>query len=59
MVAAVRNLKLSIPVVVRLEGTNAEEAREIVARSSLGEQLLMAEGLRDAAEKSAAAAARA
>ena len=56
VVAAVRNLKLTIPVVVRLEGTNAEQAREIVAGSGLGEQLAMAEGLRDAAEKSAAAA---
>ena len=56
VVAAVRNLKLSIPVVVRLEGNNAEQARKIVAGSSLGKQLMMAEGLRDAAEKSAAAA---
>ena len=57
VVSAFKNVGLSIPVVVRLEGTNAKEANEIIASSGMGDQLLKAESLRDAAEKSVAAAA--
>lgn len=56
VVAALKSLGLKIPVVVRLEGTNAEQARDIINQSGLGALLQMAEGLDDAAAKSVAAA---
>jgi succinyl-CoA synthetase beta subunit len=56
VIAAFKNVNLQIPVVVRLEGTNAEEAHKLVAESGLGDKLQMADGLRDAAEKAVAAA---
>ena len=56
VIAAFKNVNLSIPVVVRLEGTNAEAAHKIVAESGLGDKLLMADGIIDAAEKAVAAA---
>jgi len=56
VVGAFKNVGLSIPVVVRLEGTNAKEANEIIANAGIGERLLKAESLRDAAEKAVAAA---
>ncbi len=57
VVAAFKNVGISIPVVVRLEGTNSKEANEIIAGSGLGDRLLKAESLKEAAEKSVAAAA--
>ena len=57
VVAAIRNVDLKVPVVVRLEGTNAAEAHQIVNDSGLGSRLRMADGLRDAAEKAVAAVA--
>ena len=57
VVAAIKNVDLKVPVVVRLEGTNAAEAHQIVNDSSLGSRLQMADGLRDAAEKAVAAVA--
>lgn len=56
VVAAFKNVGLKIPVVVRLEGTNAKEANEIIANAGIGDRLLKAESLREAAEKSVAAA---
>ena len=56
VIAAFKNVNLQIPVVVRLEGTNAEEAHRLVEQSGLGDKLQMADGLRDAAEKAVAAA---
>ncbi len=56
VVAALKSLGLKIPVVVRLEGTNAEQARDIINQSGMGALLQMAEGLDDAAAKSVAAA---
>ena len=56
VVAAFRSVGLDIPVVVRLEGTNAEEARKIIDQSGMGELLVMADGIRDAAQKCLAAA---
>jgi len=47
---------LKIPVVVRLEGTNAEEARDIINNSGMGKQLQMATSLHEAARMSVAAA---
>ena len=57
VVAAINNVDLKVPVVVRLEGTNAAEAHQIVNDSGLGSRLQMADGLRDAAEKAVAAVA--
>ena len=57
VVAAITNVDLKVPVVVRLEGTNAAEAHQIVNDSGLGSRLQMADGLRDAAEKAVAAVA--
>jgi succinyl-CoA synthetase beta subunit len=57
VVAAINNVDLKVPVVVRLEGTNAGEAHQIVNDSGLGSRLQMADGLRDAAEKAVAAVA--
>ena len=57
VVAAIKNVDLKVPVVVRLEGTNAVEAHQIVNYSGLGSRLQMADGLRDAAEKAVAAVA--
>ncbi len=56
VVAAFKNVGLSIPVVVRLEGNKSEEAKKIIAEAGQGELLIMAEGLKDAAAKSVEAA---
>ena len=45
-----------IPVVIRLEGTNSEEAHKIVRESGLGESLQMADGIQQAAQKAVSAA---
>ncbi len=54
IVAAFKEVGLNVPVVVRLEGTNAEKAQEIIASSGFGDQLQMADGLREAAKKAVA-----
>ena len=54
IVAAIKEVGLEIPVVVRLEGTNAEQGREILAHSGLA--VTPADGLADAAAKVVAAA---
>jgi len=54
VIAAFKNVNLKIPVVVRLEGTNSEKANTIVKESGLGETLILANGIRDAAEKAVA-----
>jgi succinyl-CoA synthetase beta subunit len=46
---AAGNVDLKVPVVVRLEGTNAEEARAILEASSI--DFVVANNLREAAEK--------
>ncbi|MGK0290091.1 MAG: succinyl-CoA synthetase beta subunit [bacterium] len=51
VVAAFKQVKLEIPVVVRLEGTNADKAVEIIKNSGLGEKLVMVEGIAAAAQK--------
>ena len=56
VISAFKNVNLQIPVVVRLEGTNSEEAHLLVNESGLTESLLMADGIRDAAQKAVAAA---
>lgn len=46
---AVSNLKLSVPLVVRLEGTNVAEAKELLSSSGL--RVIAADDLDDAAER--------
>jgi len=55
IIDALSDLDLDVPVVVRLEGTNAEEAAEILENSSL--EFSVAKNLKEAAEKSVAVAA--
>ena len=50
VVEAVKDMGLKVPVVVRLEGTNAEIAKDILANS--GVEIIPAINLKDAAEKS-------
>jgi succinyl-CoA synthetase beta subunit len=54
VVAAARSLNVSVPIVLRLEGTNVEEGRKILAESGL--KFLVGETMQDAAEKVVAAA---
>ena len=54
VVAAAKNLGVSIPIVARLEGTNVEEGRRVLENSGMG--IIPAEGMRDAAEKVVSAA---
>ena len=54
VVAAVREMGLSIPVVVRLEGTNVDQGKAILRESGL--KITPADGLADAATKVVAAA---
>ncbi len=54
VVAAVREMGLALPVVVRLEGTNVDEGRRILSESGL--MVTPAEGLADAARKAVEAA---
>jgi succinyl-CoA synthetase beta subunit len=49
VVAAAKELGLSVPLVVRLEGTNVEKGKEIMASSGI--DIVPADNLRDAAEK--------
>ncbi len=49
VINAVEELGLKVPVVVRLEGTNAEEAKAILKESGLS--IISANDMRDAAEK--------
>ncbi|HMQ02850.1 MAG TPA: ADP-forming succinate--CoA ligase subunit beta [Pyrinomonadaceae bacterium] len=55
VVAAAKNLGVSIPIVARLEGTNVEEGRRVLAESNIG--IIPAATMSDAAEKAVAAAA--
>jgi succinyl-CoA synthetase beta subunit len=57
VVEAAKVTKLSLPLVLRLEGTNVEQGREILKQSGLDYQV--AETMKDAAEKVVAAAAKA
>ena len=49
VVQAVDELGLSVPVIVRLSGTNADEAKEILSNSDVS--VIPATGMKDAAEK--------
>ncbi|MDQ3321317.1 MAG: ADP-forming succinate--CoA ligase subunit beta [Acidobacteriota bacterium] len=54
VVAAAKNLGVSIPIVARLEGTNVEEGKRVLRESDIN--IITAEGMRDAAEKVVSAA---
>ena len=56
VIAAFKNVNLKMPVVIRLEGTNSEEAYQLISQSGLTDSLLMADGIGDAAEKAVASA---
>jgi succinyl-CoA synthetase beta subunit len=54
ILAAARHVNLSVPLVVRLEGTNVELGKELLAQSDL--EIIPADDLADAARKAVAAA---
>ena len=54
VVAAAKNLGVSIPIVARLEGTNVEEGKRVLRESDIG--IISADGMHDAAEKVVSAA---
>ena len=54
VVAAARDLGISLPIVIRMEGTNVELGRKVLAES--GFNFTVADGMKDAAEKVVAAA---
>jgi succinyl-CoA synthetase beta subunit len=53
VIQAAKNVQINVPLVVRLEGTNAEEAARLLNESGL--PLIVAGNLKDAAEKVVAA----
>ena len=55
IIAAVKDVGVSVPVVVRLEGTNVDKGRELLASSEL--DIIAADDLTDAAQKAVNAAA--
>ena len=57
VVDSIRELKITMPVIVRLAGTNVEEGRKIIDQSGL--TVISAETLADAASKAVAAAKKA
>ena len=54
IISAIQEIGLKVPVVVRLQGNNAEIARDILAESKLN--IITAKGLTDAAKKIVAVA---
>ncbi len=54
VVAAAKNLGVSIPIVARLEGTNVEEGKRVLHDSDIG--IISADGMNDAANKVVSAA---
>jgi succinyl-CoA synthetase beta subunit len=55
IINAVREVNVTVPVVVRLEGTNVEKGRELLQQSGLA--IIAADDLQDGAKKAVAAAA--
>ncbi len=55
IISAVKEVGVNVPVVVRLEGTNVDKGRELLASSGL--DIIAADDLTDAAKKAVAAAA--
>ncbi|NNF66970.1 MAG: succinate--CoA ligase subunit beta, partial [Gammaproteobacteria bacterium] len=56
IISAVKEVGVSIPVVVRLEGTNVDKGRELLAKSGL--DIISADDLTDAAKKAVGASGR-
>jgi succinyl-CoA synthetase beta subunit len=54
IISAVKEVGVTVPVVVRLEGTNVDKGRALLAESGL--DIISAENLTDAAKKAVAAA---
>jgi succinyl-CoA synthetase beta subunit len=54
VIAAVKDLSVTVPIVIRMEGTNVEEGKRMLAESGLN--FATAEAMGDAAEKVVAAA---
>jgi len=48
-VAAARDLKIGVPIVIRMEGTNVELGRKVLVES--GFNFTVADGMADAAKK--------
>src|ERR1700733_10296532 len=57
VVAAARDLKIGVPIVIRMEGTNVELGRQVLMES--GFNFTVADGMADAAQKVVALAGRA
>ena len=57
IINAAKTVKLSVPLVVRLEGTNVERGKQLLRESRI--ELIAADDLADAAQKAVAAAATA
>jgi succinyl-CoA synthetase beta subunit len=53
VVQAVKNVRVQLPVIVRMEGTNVEKGRELLQQSGLN--FIVANGMQDAAQKVLAA----
>ena len=53
VIAAAKEVRLKVPLVVRLEGTNVEKGKELLRNSGLA--ITPADNLRQAAEKAVAA----
>ena len=56
MVQAAREVGLKVPLVVRMEGTNVERGKQILAESKL--DIITATDMADGAKKAVAAAGR-
>jgi succinyl-CoA synthetase beta subunit len=54
VIQAVRSLGVSLPIVIRMEGTNVEQGRRMLRESGLN--FITADGMQDAAEKAVNAA---
>ena len=57
IINAAKTVRLSVPLVVRLEGTNVERGKQLLKESGI--ELIAADDLADAAQKAVAAAATA
>jgi succinyl-CoA synthetase beta subunit len=57
VVDAAKEVKVAIPLIVRLEGTNVEKGREIIAKSGLA--IISADGMTDGARKAVEATRKA
>jgi len=54
IIAAAGELKLTVPLIVRMEGTNVEQGKKLLADSKLN--IIIAKNMTEAAQKAVAAA---